>query len=227
MSITTAEKLNFDSELASAVILRDTVEFPITGRTVVVNLAQTDAFTGTAQLAPLPPMSSTILVNGTVTGELLLAITMQSEGDQEQRARDLGWQDFYGDGGPVLLKSPQETIGTIVIDRRTVLRQPALPSAPEPFTVKANLWFSPAGTDCGIHNLHPFIEVHTQVSGLGRMQKFDEKTYTALYEDQQLSPGTTNPIPFCIDVDGTFTYPWHQYRADTDCIWLALEYHAA
>ncbi|TCK65851.1 hypothetical protein [Curtobacterium sp. PhB136] len=227
MSTITAEKLNFDSTLASAVILRDTVEFPITERTVVVNLAQTDAFTGTAQLAPLPPMSSTILVNGTVTGELLLAITVQSEGDQEQRARDLGWQDFYGADGPVLLKSPQDTIGTILIDRRAVLRQPALPSAPERFTVKANLWFSPAGTDCGIHNLHPFIEVHAQVSGLGRMQKFDEKTHASLYEDQQLSPGTTNPIPFCIDLDGTFTYPWHQYRADTDCIWLALEYHAA
>ncbi|MDX3376575.1 hypothetical protein PV390_19455 [Streptomyces sp. ME02-6991-2A] len=25
--------------------------------------------------------------------------------------------------------------------------------------------------------------------------------------------------------DGSFQYPWHQYRADTDCVWLAVEYH--
>ncbi|QZQ55724.1 hypothetical protein KZI27_02315 [Curtobacterium sp. TC1] len=227
MSISTAERLNFDSALVTAAVLRGAIEFPITERTVIVNLAQTDAFTGTAQLAPLPPLSSTILVHGTVTGELLLALSVPTAGDQEQRARDLGWLDFYGDGGPVLLKSSQDTIGTVLIDRRTVLRQPTASSTPERFTVKANLWFSPSDTDCGIHNVHPFIEVHTQVSGLGRMQKFDDVAQSSLYEDQQLSPGTTNPIPFCIDVDGTFTYPCHQYRADTDCIWLALEYHAA
>jgi hypothetical protein len=227
MENTIAEKLNFDSELATAALIRDAVDFPITERTVIVNLAQTDAFTGTTQLAPLPPLSSTILVSGVVTGELVLAVAVASEDDQERRARAIGWHDFYGEGGPVLLKSPQAVIGTVFIDRRTVLHQPALPSRPERFTVKANLWFSPAGTDCGIHNLHPFIEVHTQISGLGRMQKFDEKTHRSLYEDQLLSPGTTNPIPFCVDVEGAFTYPWHQYRADSDCLWLALEFHAA
>lgn len=226
MNVITAEKLNFDSELVGAVVLRDAVDFPITERTTVVNLAQTGAFVGTAQLSPLPPMSSTVLVAGAVTGDLLLAITVADEVGQEQRARALGWLDFYGADGPVLLKSQQDTVGTVTIDRRTVLHQPALPSNPERFTVKANLWFSPAGTDCGIHNVHPFIEVHTQVTGLGRMQKFDDRRHDALYEDQLLSPGTTNPIPFCIDVDGELTYPWHQYRADTDCIWLALEYHA-
>jgi hypothetical protein len=227
VNVITAEKLNFDSTLASAVVLREAVEFPITERTVLVNLAPTDAFTGTAQLAPLPPLSSTILVHGTVTGELLLAITPRAVENQEEQARTIGWHDFYGDGGPVLLRSPQDTIGTVTLDRRTVLHQPALEPRPEAFTVQANLWFSPAGTDCGIHNVHPFIEVHTQITGLGRMQKFDDKSHTSLYEDQQLSPGITNPIPFCIDVDGAFTYPWHQYRADTDCIWLALEYHAS
>ncbi|MFJ4219992.1 hypothetical protein [Curtobacterium luteum] len=226
MNVITAEKLNFDSELVGAMVLRDADAFPITERTTVVNLAQTDAYVGTTQLSPLPPLSSTVLVSGTVSGELLLALTVADEVGQEQRARALGWLDFYGADGPVLLKSQQDTVGTVTIDRRAVLHQPVLPSNPERFTVKANLWFSPAGTDCGIHNLHPFIEVHTQVTGLGRMQKFDDKRHDALYEDQLLSPGTTNPIPFCIDVDGEFTYPWHQYRADTDCIWLALEYHA-
>jgi hypothetical protein len=59
------------------------------------------------------------------------------------------------------------------------------------------------------------------------MQKFDASDHASIYEDQQLSPGAMNPVPFCIDQDGELVYPWHQYRADTDCIWLALEYHQA
>ncbi|WP_129785560.1 hypothetical protein [Promicromonospora panici] len=225
MSTMTTDHLSFSSSLASAVVLRDAVEAPITQRSVVVNCATTDAFTGTAQLAPLPPLSSTIVTAGTVTGELIVVVVPSESADLEDRARELGWRNFYGSEGPLLLKSPQDRVGTVSIDRRAVLHQPALPSGPEAFAVRANLWFSPAGTDCGIHNIHPFIEVHTQISGYGRMQKFDTKDHESLYEDQQLSPGTTNPVPFCTDRDGELIYPWHQYRADTDCIWLALEYH--
>lgn len=35
-----------------------------------------------------------------------------------------------------------------------------------------NLWYAHAGTHCGIHNQHDFPEVHTQIYGIGRMQKF-------------------------------------------------------
>jgi hypothetical protein len=227
MSATTAQRLSFDSDLAAAVVLRDAVGVPITERSVVVNCAMSDAFTGTTQQAPLPPLSSTVITAGTVTGELVVVMAPRDGTDLEQRARAAGWLDFYGDEGPVLLRSPQDSIGTVVLDRRVVLHQPGLSATPAPFRLLANLWFSPSGTDCGIHDTHPFIEVHTQVSGYGRMQKFDARDHATLYEDQQLSPGTTNPVPFCADRNGAFVYPWHQYRADTDCLWLALEYHAA
>jgi hypothetical protein len=227
VSAMTTQRLSFSSDLASAVVLHDAVGVPITERSIVVNCATTDALTGTAQPSPLPPLSSTIVTAGTVTGELVVVVVPDDSPDQEHRARELGWSDFYGSGGPVLLKSPQDTVGTVSIDRSAVLRQPGLAPGRQAFTVRANLWFSPAGTDCGIHNIHPFIEVHTQVSGYGRMQKFDASDHASIYEDQQLSPGAMNPVPFCIDQDGELVYPWHQYRADTDCIWLALEYHQA
>jgi hypothetical protein len=42
-----------------------------------------------------------------------------------------------------------------------------------------------------------------------------------------MGPGYTTPDPFCGTApDGTFDYPWHQYRAESDCVWLAIEYHA-
>ncbi|HEY5704500.1 MAG TPA: hypothetical protein VIS96_02885 [Terrimicrobiaceae bacterium] len=41
-----------------------------------------------------------------------------------------------------------------------------------------------------------------------------------------MSAGYTTTVPFC-EVKGprTFVYLWHQYYADTDCIWMAVEYH--
>ncbi len=82
-----------------------------------------------------------------------------------------------------------------------------------------NLWFADAGTECGLHNEHPFREVHTQVLGIGRMQKFHRNDRTSIYQ-VFMSPGYTHE-PFCFD-DGT--YPWHQYYADSDCVWLAAEF---
>ncbi|MER8701745.1 hypothetical protein [Mesorhizobium sp. M1273] len=47
--------------------------------------------------------------------------------------------------------------------------------------LKLNLWWSPAGTDWFIHHNPPFLEVHTQILGTGRMQKFREKDQATLY----------------------------------------------
>jgi len=85
--------------------------------------------------------------------------------------------------------------------------------------LELNLWYAPSGTHCGIHNQHDFLEVHTQIYGLGRMQKFQRNDYNSLYQEVYMSPGYTHN-PF---YSNTGEYPWHQYYADTDCIWLAIE----
>jgi hypothetical protein len=82
-----------------------------------------------------------------------------------------------------------------------------------------NLWYAPAGTHCGIHKQHEFLEVHTQVYGVGRMQKFHRNDLRSLYQDVIMSPGYTHE-PF---YSSAGKYPWHQYYAESDCIWLALE----
>lgn len=85
-----------------------------------------------------------------------------------------------------------------------------------------NLWYAGAGTDCGIHNKHPFCELHTQLFGIGRMQKFHENNPNTLYQDVFMAPGYTHE-PFC---DDDCVYPWHQYYSDTDCLWVAVEFYA-
>ncbi|MCW6160453.1 MAG: hypothetical protein LVQ95_05220 [Candidatus Micrarchaeales archaeon] len=82
------------------------------------------------------------------------------------------------------------------------------------------LWFASAGTDCRIHK-HPndFKEIHTQIFGVGRMQKFHENKQSSIYQEVFMSPGYTHE-PF---YNAKGKYPWHAYYADTDCIWLAIE----
>ncbi|MCY4151616.1 MAG: hypothetical protein OXE94_05200 [Aestuariivita sp.] len=131
------------------------------------------------------------------------------------------------------------------------------------FSVNSNIWWLPSMSDAAVHHCHykNFIEVHTQLLGLGRMQKFNDQTsrvtdcskagtyplgtnnpvpsasYYAvpgissndsafgpgLYEEYRLAPGETNvPFPY-VDDDMNFIYPWHQYYADTDCLWVVWE----
>lgn len=222
-----SEELGFSSPLVRVEVLREATDYQVTGRSIVVNLSPLDAWTLGNQPAAIPPFSSTILAGASVSGSLLLVLAVDETELGEQSARDLAWTDFYGpcDGVPVLLRSSQVEVEDVELDEGTVLHQPGLAGSVRTFRIKANLWFSPAGTDCGIHNQHDFIELHTQVSGQGRMQKFLSKDHSSLYEDQLLSPGNTNPVPFCLGQDGAYAYPWHQYKADTDCVWLALEYH--
>jgi hypothetical protein len=87
--------------------------------------------------------------------------------------------------------------------------------------VAFNLWFADAGTDCGIHNEHDFREIHAQIFGIGRMQKFHKNDKASIYQEVFMIPGYTHEIFYD---ENSQLYPWHQYYADTDCIWLAAEY---
>lgn len=82
-----------------------------------------------------------------------------------------------------------------------------------------NLWFARSGTSCGIHNEHAFKEVHTQIYGIGRMQKFKNKSPESIYNEVYMPPGFTHKPFYSTDN----VYPYHQYYADTDCLWLAIE----
>lgn len=87
--------------------------------------------------------------------------------------------------------------------------------------IEFNLWFASAGTNCGLHNKHEFREIHTQVYGLGRMQKFLDNDIKSLYNEVFMGPGHTHG-PF---YNKKGEYPWHQYYADSDCIWMAVEFY--
>jgi hypothetical protein len=51
-------------------------------------------------------------------------------------------------------------------------------------------------TDCQLHKVHEkpldFLEVHTQIYGLGRMQKFHKNDKSSIYYEKMMSQGETH-----------------------------------
>ncbi|MCC8249804.1 hypothetical protein [Saccharothrix luteola] len=227
-----------ENRFVSGEYVRAARDLPVEGRAIVVNTGTRPAWTSLEPRRPLPAFSSTILVDTTVSwAESLVVLKVDDEaGPTAEIVDEPEWVrlgdvvgEHIGPGTPFpvdtpLWKGPQDVLDVVEFDPGQALG--GGPSGPRAFELRANLWFAPAGTDCGIHVLHDFIEVHTQVVGVGRMQKFRDQDHATLVEDVVMGEGYTTPVPFCGRTDeGGFVYPWHQYRADTDCVWLALEYH--
>ena len=236
--------LNFSSPHITASFVQAARDFYVGPRTVVVNPTRTDASVKAARANVIPPFSSLILRDVTIAqADALVLLELRDLANLGNIVLGEGWALYgtlipsapahQGGAGPLpfpkdtpLWRSPQDDIGTMSFDPGTLPGQTDRHLGTVQFVVKVNLWFAPAGTDCFIHNQHDFIEIHSQITGCGRMQKFNAQDHSTLYHDEMMSPGYTTTVPFC-DVRGpsTFVYPWHQYYADTDCIWMAVEFH--
>lgn len=235
MQTNIVEPIQFSDRYLKTIWLRNADNYYIQQRTIVVNLGQSQACVSGFPETYLLPRSSTILADTRIKGgDSLLLIEIYDPVNIGGIILESAWSqlgelmDFPKD--VPLWKSPQYDLGIVEFDPHYVvglLHQPRL-EAQRQYQVKVNLWFSPANTNAAIHNKHmtpDFLEVHTQIYGTGRMQKFHQQDINTLYEDVLISPGQTHR-PFAgVDRDGQFVYPWHQYYADTDCIWMANEFH--
>jgi hypothetical protein len=236
--INAERSLNFTGRYVEATLVENVKDYQVAGRTVVVNPGVSAVALGETPRKFIPAFSSTILSDVVVEqADLLVLLRTDDSADISGIVEEPGWNllgELLGEAvfptGTPLWKSPQDDAGDIALVPSAVLGEPgtgAGSGTERMFGIRLNLWFAPSGTDCAIHNQHGFIEVHSQVHGLGRMQKFREQDHGTLYQDVLMSPGYTTPDPFCgIGPHGTFVYPWHQYHADSDCVWLAVEYHA-
>jgi hypothetical protein len=232
MSHNQIKVLNFSGSYVNAKYVSNVDDYPIKSRTIVVNPEETDAYIGEENRSLIPSFSSTIL-NDTVIkeAESLILLEVLETKNIGKIIFEQGWSILHGFDNTFpadvpLYKSPQDETAVLKVDPYFMARQSEKPKDQEPFSVKANLWYTPSYTDCAIHNQHDFIEIHTQVLGQGRMQKFKEDDFGTLYEDHLMTEGYTQIVPFCeVHKGQKYTYPWHQYYADTDCIWMVIEYH--
>ncbi|MGJ0580386.1 hypothetical protein ACR71G_20585 [Xenorhabdus bovienii] len=232
--------LTFSNDLLPSIVVFDEGNLSLDGSAIVVNLGNKTALIDEFEKDNILPMTSTKLRNVDLSGgDLLLFFDTDKLFSAKELCGKSQWSKFFKrteknkDGGNFdinLWRSPQDFTAEINVNflpyylsKKSKLDKIEHTSR---FIVKTNLWFASAGTHCQIHCEHPFIEIHTQIFGLGHMQKFKDKDFNTLYEDIGMYSGFTTTPPFCSALSCTeFEYPWHQYYAETDCIWLAVEYH--
>ncbi len=197
---------------------------------IVVNLSAQPLVTGVDHPAIVPAWKSTWLKGGVIRAGERAALLKVRRKTNLGGAALRGW-DWLGNRirsfprDTPLYISPFDHAGRVETDPRVFTNELTQPQNVQEFDIRLNLWWSPGDTDCFIHNEHPFLEVHTQIHGLGRMQKFHKRDEATLYEDVLMPVGYSHD-PFCrVTGANEWTYPWHRYYADTDSVWLAIELH--
>ena len=225
----------FSDKYIKALWLKNADNYYLENRTIVVNLGEEKAYVSAIPEKYLLPRTSTILKEISIkSGDFLLLVEIVDSTNIGGIVLDNNWHQLgelanFPKDVP-LWKSPQHEVGVVAFDPYFATGLTDYPKSKhiKRHQVKVNLWFSPALTNAAIHNKHAsrdFLEVHTQIYGSGRMQKFYSNNFNTLYEDVLMNPGNSH-IPFAsVDDAGNFIYPWHQYYADTDCIWMANEFH--
>lgn len=230
-SINNIKTLDFLAKEITAYVVTNIKEYKILEYTIVINIGTINAVVDYFPNKLIPPLSSTILKNVTIKDAeaLLLIRTNYKENIDESYFKNI-WDllsDILTDFPKIpLWISPQIEVYDTYLDMCKLLNQKNKCNKKQHFSIKANFWFASSNTDCCIHNKHDFMEIHTQILGNGRMQKFEENKDSKIIEDILMCSGYTTSIPFCsFENDSNFNYPWHRYYADSNSIWLALEYH--
>ena len=216
-----------DSHL-SAILVENVEEFAADG--IVVNLS-TEVIRVEGEVdTQIQPWRSAVLRGKRIRRADRIAVLKVVDLENLGGVMLRGWSwfgDIY-DGFPrhtPLYMSNIDTVGRVAEDPFVFTRERTEAQEPQQFEIKLKCWWSPNETDCFIHNEHPFLEVHTQIHGIGRMQKFRKRDATTVYEDVIMAPGFTHE-PFCIvGGENLWSYPWHRYFTDLESIWLAVELH--
>ena len=222
--------LSFSSPWLSAVLAASALDVAI-DNAIVVNLSTRPMkYEAGPYRGSIAPFQSKSLRECIVTeAEQALICKPRQKENLGGLAREWMW---YGDTDPnfdgrtPLYISPREEVGEMDLNPEEIFGLAhSGAEARRRFDLRLNLWYAPASTDCGIHREHSFLEVHTQLIGTGRMQKFRTNSSNTMFEDLIVPAGTTHPPFFDFRSGEGFEYPWHRYFSDTDCVWMAIEFH--
>lgn len=225
------KRINFHCEHITGCYYHHINNLVVDDTAIVVNVGNVPAVIAGEPIKSIAPQQSTILQNTHIlSGEHLIVVKVLQRENLGCIIFQDGWKTAYELFGErlknvALWRSPLEEIASISLNPYHLTATPSKQNVEVAYSIKVNLWFASEHTDCAIHNQHDFIEFHTQITGLGRMQKFTESSKSSLYEDQLMAEGHTHKI-FCSATDErSYHYPWHQYYADTDCVWMVIELH--
>lgn len=204
MSIKT---LQFCEPFFTIKAIQDEREYKIDNKSIVINLSESDVM---VKDKPVCHLKSTIVTNISVKNlqRGLIVEDYEKNTDQAKLFAEIKkqWPVMYD-------MTKQERHKGILLWRS---------SKEKVFgNTEINLCYIAPNVSTGPHKTHAanFTEVHTQLLGVGKMQKLAENDYSTLYQEVILAPGITHD-PFCNE---QVVYPWHQYQSVTDAIYMAIE----
>jgi hypothetical protein len=223
-------RLQFSDEFVEAYLVEDLQNFTVEDG-IVINLDETPMIVGGDVPSIVPPWKSTTLHNGNIiAARRVVVVRARNTTNLGGLTLSSGW-DWFGNrfakfprNAPLYI-SRYDEICDIEVNPLVFTNQSTTSDKTLPYRMRLNLWWSPTGTDCYMHNEHPFLEIHTQVYGCGRIQKFRERNEATLYEEITMAPGYTHDPFVRVNSSGLPEYPWHRYFSDSDAIWLAIELH--
>ena len=220
--------LAFSDDFVRARLIENVNNLSVSG--IVVNLSHDPLVIGGAVPTVVPAWKSAMLRDGMITSATRIAV-FAIVSTTNIGGLVFGTWEWFGNRFAKLPRttplytSCYDVVGEVLADPFLFSNTLVQAGEVERYALRLNLWWSPGGTDCYIHNEHPFLEIHTQIYGTGRIQCFHERDEMTLYREITMAPGYTHD-PF-VQVTGQkdWQYPWHRYYSDTDAIWLAIELH--
>lgn len=222
--------LNFSTDIVDAFVIEDVQDFFVEDG-IVLNLDAEPVAVGVDEpLAQILPWKSAKLFHATVKSARRLAV-FRTAPQADLKILGKGTWDWFGDRlasfprTTQLYISPVDRVGTADVNLTAFTGRNFQALGTGRYEIRLNFWFAPAGTDCGLHNTHDFLEIHTQIAGTGRIEKFTANDGTTKFEEMVLPEGATHQFFGDLAPDASPFYPWHRYIAVTDCVWLAIEFH--
>ena len=206
------QNLDFAQPFFQVAYVEGEAEYRAEGRCLVFNLAERSQVPLYIRGIPVLPLKGTVVENVTVEhiGRALIVRDYDSLClDDPQVARQIKqtWKSLYVCSGMErhkgipYYKSPKVRIGGDTEINFCFVSEPMAPSGP--------------------HRDHDrdFDEVHAQIRGFGKMQKFEENDVSTFYQESFLAPGIVHEKFY----DSQGRYPWHQYHSITPCIYMPIE----
>ena len=159
---------------------------------------------------PVLPLKGTIVKNIAITS-IDRAIIVE---DYEKNAKD---PDFF----KRIMRSWPSLYETSGLERHKGIPYYRSPKVKLGGDLSVNFCYAEPNAPSGKHKDHipDFDEVHAQIIGFGKMQKFTTNETNTFYQEVIMAPGIVHDKFY----DESGSYPWHQYHSITDCIYMPIE----
>lgn len=206
------EALDFAKPFFDVEYLEDEASYFISGKSLVFNLAERSQTIMYIKRIPIMPLK------GTVAEDVELV--------NIGRALIVKDYDRFRLDDPAVIQKIKETWRTLYqcsgLERHKGIPYYKSPKVRVGGDTELNFCFvSEPMAPSGKHRDHDrnFDEVHAQIRGFGKMQKFVENDTSTFYQESIMAPGVVHEKFY--DADGN--YPWHQYHSLTPCIYMPIE----